>query len=286
MKQRSDRMPKHLLGILGAIGLVLFFTFLPFFPGRYDPLAMPLSVMAQVGAILGLVLVPFGVMWILAERSRRLAQRRSVFAILAFVASTIVWIGVFFAALTQSGYVLGLAVLVAWLVVLRRAYVWFKARTSTAQIQSALPYYLVIVPVVVVLLQYALLERAVEFSRNRAIQNSAPLLSSLEKYRQVNGRYPASLQAVWPDFLPYVVGIEKYHYEPHGESFNLYFEQFAYRFGTQEFVMYNPLDQHAMTSHATHRLQLTPGQLEVENSRGHYAINDTPQTNWKYFWFD
>lgn len=279
-------MTKHLLGIVGAIALVLLCTFLPFLPGRYDPLAIPLSTMAQVGALLGLVLVPFGLLWIAADRSQRLAQRRFVFPIITLIVSMLVWVAVFFAALSLSGYTLAALVLVFWFLVLSRAYTWFKGRKNTPQARSALPFYLVIVPVVVVLLQFALLERAVEFSRNRAIHYSAPLIGAIEDYRVANGRYPTSLHAVWPDYLPYVIGIKQYYYEPHGESYNLFFEQFAYRFGTQEFVMYNPRDQHAMTSHAMDLLELTPEQLATERSRGHYAINDASQPHWRYFWFD
>lgn len=279
-------MIKHLLGLVAAIAFVLFCTFFPFLPGRYDPLAVPVSAMAQAGALVGLVLVPFGLLWIFADRSPHLVQRRAVFAMLAFAASTLVWIAVFFAGLTMSGYTLGAVVLVLWLVVARQVYRWLKRRESIASTRSALPYYLVIVPVVVVLLQFALLKRAVEFSRNRAIQNSEPLIGAIEDYRAANGHYPTSLQAVWPDFLPYVVGIAQYHYEPHGESYNLFFEQFAYSFGTQEYVMYNPRDEHVMTSHAMDLLELTPQQLALERTRGHHALNDAPQPHWKYFWFD
>jgi hypothetical protein len=279
-------MIKHAFGIVAVIALVLFCTFFPFLPGRYDPLAVPLSAMAQAGALLGLVVVPFGLLWILADRSERLGKWRRVFAGLALIATSLVWIGVFFAGLTQSGYTLGIVVLILWFVAYYVVYFWFRRKGSTTQSRSAIPFYLVIVPLVVVPVQFAFLERAVEFSRNRAIQNSAPLIGAIEDYRVANGRYPTSLHAVWPDFLTYVVGIERYHYEPHGEAYNLFFEQFSYRFGTQEYVMYNPRDEHVMTSHAMDLLELTPEQLVVERTRGHYARNDAPQPHWKYFWFD
>lgn len=279
-------MIKHLLGIVAAIVLVLFCTFLPFLPGRYDPLAIPLSVMAQAGSLVGLVVVPFGLLWILAERSQRLIRWGNTFAGLTLIVASLVWIAVFFAALTQSGYTLGIVVLVLWFVAFYVVYFRFKRRESTPETRSVLPFYLVIIPLVVVTLQFAFLERAVGYSRNRAIQNSAQLIGAIEDYRVTNGRYPASLHAVWPDYLPYVVGIEQYYYEPHGEAYNLFFEQFAYRFGTQEFVMYNPRDEHAMSSHAMHVLELTPEQLVTGRGRGHYALNDVPQPHWKYFWFD
>jgi hypothetical protein len=93
--------------------------------------------------------------------------------------------------------------------------------------------------------------------------------------------------SLWEDhYVPGVIGIEKYHYEPSGDVYNLYFEQFALQFGTREFVMYNPRDQQAMTSHKRDLLQLTPEELVLEQSRGHYAVHDAPQPHWKYFWFD
>jgi hypothetical protein len=58
---------------------------------------------------------------------------------------------------------------------------------------------------------------------------------------------------------------------------------FALHFGTREFVMYNPRDLQAMTSHKVDLLQLTPQELALEQSRGHYAVHDAPQPHWKYF---
>ena len=279
-------MIRHPLGIVGAIILVLLFTFLPFLPGRYDPLAVPLSSMAQAGALLGLVLVPFGLLWIVADRSQRLAHRRLVVILITLAASSLVWGGLFLVAMAQSGYALGVSVLILWIIIVSRVIRWFKRRESAPQIRSALPFYLVIVPVVVVVFQFALLERAVEFSRNRAIQYSAPLIGAIEDYRLANGHYPSSLHAVWPDYLPYVIGVEQYYYESYGESYNLFFEQFSHRFGTQEYVMYNPRDEHVMTSHAMDLLEFTPEQLRIERTRGHYALNHMSQPHWKYFWFD
>jgi hypothetical protein len=279
-------MIRHLLGIVGAIALLLLFTFLPFLPGRYDSLAVPLSSMAQVGALLGLVFVPCGLLWIVGDRSQRLAQRRIIFPALALAASSLVWAGVFLAALAQSGFALAFAVLIPWFVVFGRVLRWFRRRESTPQIRSALPFYLVIVPVVVVVLQFALLPRAVEFSRNRAIHNSAPLIAAIEQHRVKNGRYPTSLHSVAQDYHPGVMGVDKYRYEPHGEAYNLFFEQFSDKFGTQEFVVYNPLDEQVMTVHAADLLEMTPQQLALDRTRGYYAVNNASQPHWKSFWFD
>ncbi len=136
------------------------------------------------------------------------------------------------------------------------------------------------------LLQMAVVAPAIEFSRSRAIRNSARLIADIEQYRAVHGRYPESLLSVWEDYVPGVIGIKEYHYEPSGDAYNLFFEQFALQFGTREFVMYNPRDQQVMTSHKMDLLQLTPQELALEQSRGHYAVHDAPHPHWKYFWFD
>jgi hypothetical protein len=277
---------KHLFGIVLTIALLLLFTFLPFLPGSYDNLAVALSEMAHLFGIVGLLLVPIGLLWLAADRSSRLTQRRHVFPLLALLASTLVWLSLYLGAVIHSGLVLACAVVLLWLVLLRKTWLIFRRGSETADRASVLPFYLIVVPVVVALVQFALVERAVEFSRNRAILNSAPLIAAIEEYRTRNGHYPTSLLAEWPDYLPRVIGISQYHYQPHGDAYNLVFEQFNYRFGTRAFVVYNPRNEQVMTAHARDILEFTPEQLVVERTRGHYSQHDLPQPNWKVFMFD
>lgn len=274
-------MVKHLIGIVAAIALLIFCTLLPFLPGRHDPLAIPVSAMALVAGVVGLVLVPSGLLLIGANHSPALAQHRYALSLFALIASSLVWGAVFLVALVQS-FVLGFAVFILWIFTTTRT--WTRLRTTRGF--SALPYYLVAVPIGAVLLQFTLIKPAVEYSRNRAIRNSAPLIAAIEQHRTSQGRYPTSLQSVHPDFHPEVIGISQYHYEPRGDSYNLFFEQFTYQLGAREFVMYNPKDEHVMTSHAIDLLELTPAQLALEHTRGHNARFDTPHPHWKYFWFD
>ena len=276
-------MIKHLLGIIAAIVFVALCTFLPFLPGEHDSLAITVSTMAQVFGVVGLLLVPVGLLWIASDRSQRFAERRYGFALLAVITSSIVWAAVCLVALMNSGYALGVFTVALWVYVVIKVWPGLKHK---AERRSAVPSYMVAVPAVVALLQFGFLERAVEFSRNRAILNSAPLIADIEKYREANGRYPTSLLSVSKDYKPGVIGIAHYEYEPHGDGYNLLFEQFAYRFGTQEFVVYNPRDEQVMTVHDMDILQMTPSQLALDRTRGHYAVNDTPHPHWKYFWFD
>lgn len=277
----------HLLRITAVTAFVTLCTLLPFLPGRYDSLAVPLSSMAQVIGTAGLVLVPVGLMWIAVDRSQRLARWRRVFAILAFVISSMVWAVVCLAAVVQSGLALGGGAFALWGYAAWRA--WPKltrVSAGTPEISTALPYYLIVVPITVALLLLTVVRPAVEFSRNRAIRNSAPLIAAIEQYHATHGRYPMSLLAGLPDYHPGVIGIPQYHYESNGEAYNLFFEQFTYRIATHEFVMYNPRDEHIMSAHAGDRLRHTPEELNQEWTRSYYALHATPYPHWKYFWFD
>ena len=146
------------------------------------------------------------------------------------------------------------------------------------------PLYLVVVPLVAAVPAFTLVGRAVEFSRNRAIDNSARLIGDIERYYDARGHYPPSLLALHPDYKPLVVGIEKYQYEPNGDAYNVFFEQLSDRLGNREIVMYNKRDEHVMTSHDMDLLTLTPAELARQ--RGYNAVHDASRAHWKYFWFD
>jgi hypothetical protein len=279
-------MMTHLLRVTAAIAAITLCTVLPFLPGRYDSLAAPLSMMAQLFGKVGLLLVPVGAAWIASERWSRLARMRHVFAVTAVIASAVVWGIVSLGAFVES-LALGLAAFaVGAYVVLRFLRRLRRGTGVTPRSASMLPLYFVIVPVAVAALQLALADPVVEFSRDRAIRNSAALIADIEQYRIANGRYPPSLVAVNKDYLPRVIGIKEYRYEPRGNAYNILFEQITFSLGTIEIVMYNPRDEQVMTSHAMDVLQLTPEQLAVDQTRGHNAVHDARQPHWKYFWFD
>lgn len=277
---------KHVFRIIAISTVVIVCTLLPFLPGRFDSMAVPLSAMALVAGTGGLVLVPVGVFWLAAERSQRLARGRYLGRLLAAAASLFVCAATALAAIAQSGFALGIIAVVLCAYVVYRSLPMFKQTGGELPASDMLPLYLIILPVVIATMQHAFLDHAVTFSRNRAIRNSASLITAIELHRRTYGRYPVSLWSVNPDFWPGVIGIPKYHYEPSGDAYNLFFEQFTHRLGVREFVMYNPRDEHAMTSHAVDILELAPEQLAIDRTRGHNALHATPHPHWKYFWFD
>lgn len=260
----------HAAGAAAVVLAVIAITLLPFLPGGYDPVAGPASMTARVFGFAGLVLVPCGLVW--------LAWPRRGPGIVLLAAVAVVWAVVSLAAFASGGYVL-CAIAVALGVVL-----FARMRSAVRSAARAAGMYAAIVPLGVFVLQLLLVPRAVEFSRDRAIRNAAPLIADIERHRDSRGRYPLSMLAVWPDYKPGVIGIERYHYEASGTAYNVAFEQIARELPTREFVVYNPRDEQTFTSHAAVLLQFDPDRLQ--RARGYFAIRDTAHSHWKLFWFD
>ncbi len=275
-------MRAHVLWITLASAAVVLCTLLPFLPGSYDPLALPLSMMARVAGFVGLLFVPIGVIWMAGRYSHALAGKQYSCAVAALIVAALTWGAVSLAAFATESASLALLSLAAGVYLLFRITPRLGGMKTAPTSTPAL--YLIALPVAVFLLQRVVLTPAVELSRNRAIRNSAALIADIERYRATRGRYPPSLLSVHKDYSPGIMGIEKFQYEPSGDGFNLLFEQPASPLGTQELVVYNPRDEQTATSHAMDLLQYTPDRLEL--ARGFYAVHDLPHAHWKVFLFD
>jgi hypothetical protein len=261
-----------------AAGLLALGTLLPFLPGRYDPFAVPISAGATALAFGGLLLVPIGVAWLALGRPHAMA--RAALAVVTLVVAVA-------ATLTAAvGSIAGAALLLAgWLVCLVRG--WRRvgtARAAGVALSHAVPIALIVVPTVSVAVRLTLVGVASTWSREHAIASAAPILADIERFRARTGAYPPALNSLASDYDPGVVGIERYGYEPSGESFNLYFEAVPTDFATEEIVMYNPRGEADFSSHDADLLQLAPD--DIRRQRGYFASHDLPQRGWKRFFFD
>lgn len=296
MKSTVGAVVWHSAMLFGITALIVLCIVYPFLPGKYDGLAVAISTMAQTFGIFGLPLVPVGVGWLVYEvkkRARRkqnhLVQSRGYCFGLAFaIAATFVALVVSLVAYATAGLSFGALSLALWLAIVFRLLpkLW-ALKKAESEAFNPMPLYLLFVPTAVLLCQLTLAAPVTEFSRNHAIAQSAQLIHDIEEYRTHNGRYPISLSAVYADYFPSVAGIEKYHYAPSGDAYNLYFEQPRFlldNFGTREFVVYNPLDEQTMISHTGWILVLSPEELRA--NQGWYAVYDASSVHWKCFWFD
>jgi uncharacterized membrane protein YwzB len=264
--------------MLCAAGLAGMFY--PFMPGSHDPLAVTISLMAQIAGAVGLLLVPIGLLWLIVD------NKHHWFAFAALGASLIVGFVVAMAAL-QNGAVLAIAVVIGCACIVWWAVPAVKRMKSETRNRSySWRLCLIVVPTVLFVARLAFLETAVEASRQRTIAGSAPFINAIESYRSAHGRYPPSLESVHHDYDPPTVGVERYRYEPYGESYNVFFEHPTFTFGMREFVMYNPRDEHEMLVHNFDELESPRAQVQGE--RAYHARNarTAGAKHWKYFWFD
>jgi hypothetical protein len=196
---------------LGA-GLLAISSFLPGPPNRVVNLFYN---GAQVLGLLGLILLPFGLIWTIKELRRKRNDDQYQIDKNAFLLLT-----------------LPLSLLVA---------IYFSGFTR-------------------------------EFARDFAINRSADLIQSIEKFKEKNTRYPDSLTELTPEFIsripsPLIMGIDKYYYEKQGDTYNISFAQnitFNFNF---EVVTFDPTDNHTTEGEST-------------------TLYDTGQKHWRYYVYD
>jgi hypothetical protein len=128
------------------------------------------------------------------------------------------------------------------------------------------------------------LPRAADWSRDRAIQHSATLIAEIESFHERRGHYPLSLQSLNRDIPTGVVGIERFHYEPNGEAYNLFFVRPAVSLDAKEVIMFNRRDEHRFTSHELDILQFDGEQLD--RRRGDRRRTSLGKAHWISIIFD
>lgn len=284
------------LRILAVCALILILLFLPYCPGEYDHLAVMVSSIIQVAAFVSAPLVPVGLLWFLHDRARRKKEqsgpgKTAGLAVAALVASGVAVGGASFAALGGIGSFRGsllMGILLPVIFVCVTVFVVIprirKLKRFDGPKPAFAPCYLVLIPLIVLLIRGVFIGPAVQYSTDRAIAQCAVLIEDLEGYYAEHGRYPISLQGLWKDYSPGVMGIEKFYYEPGEKSYNLFFEQLPADLFAREIVLYNPQDEHVIRSHPSFIFSLAAE--EFERYRGYFAAYDLSQRHWKSFLFD
>jgi len=282
-------MAKHVVIIFSTSVLLILCMFLPFLPGRYDSLATTLSFMTQLFGFAGLLLVPLGLFWLWFEitKHKKISapdKTTKSFTITAILVLAFVTFIVSLGALTNYNLSFGIFFLIFCVAVLARTY--FKvtrARSANLKI-NPVPVYLITIPLIVAIVRLLFIGTGVQYSREYAIRNSAPLIEAIETYYAKNGDYPRSLQALHTDILPGVIGIKQYHYEQNGRAYNVYFKQFSDELDVEEIVMYNKLDEHAYSAHVMDILEYSGAELALRRGDRHKYQLLMP--HWIYIKFD
>lgn len=281
------KIMKHFFIILLIISTVSFGIFLPYTPGDYDYSAVMLSNVLQFATLASLLLVPLGLSWCITDflKSKIISEpsRPSFYfgKISSAVALMIILAAALGAFLSHSNF---FALIILGVGVFALSKNSDKAKNSKSQstTHNITAYCFIFIPLSVLLVRMAFLEKAKDKSTNFVINQSEQFIRDIEAYKRRNGHYPISLRSTIEDYKPSICGIERFQYEPNGKSYNLYFEQFSDIPGTREIVMYNRLGEHQMTVHNQDLLRIAPENI----FRGYYKVVQLDKPHWKVFYFD
>jgi hypothetical protein len=261
------------------LGILFLTMLLPYLPGRFDASAATLSFLVQVASYTSLLLMPVGLAWLLRRPKARSWHKLTVgLAGLIAVVTTL-------AAAAINELALGAIVGIGAIICLPRVYRSLRAGEERARAnRNLVPVYLMIMPVLLVVGRQAVLPRAADWSADRAIRHSAALIAEIETFRDRRGHYPVSLQSLNRDFPTGVVGLKRFHYEPNGEAYNLFFIRPSIQLDAQEVVLFNPRGEHRFTSHELDILQYDGEALNLR--RGDRRRTQLPHPNWISILFD
>ncbi|MHC1774886.1 MAG: hypothetical protein AB9834_05670 [Lentimicrobium sp.] len=276
----SKKIRIHILNQLILLTVLTSGIIYPFLSGEYDRLAMSLSILIQGIGIAGLLLSATGIFWLTIPGKFRFFANSSV-----YIASFLTIVFAFFAHL-MAGLLFGVIILACCALIIIRLRQRLK-NTTDKQSFSFVPVYLVVIPLSLLIIQLLIAKPVTDWSRRRTIANADEYIRDIENFQSKNGYYPKTLQAMYQDYFPQTVGVEKYHYLPYGNSYNISFEQpgfFLDLIGTKEWVVYNPKDEHRVYSHTSWFLLLSPEESELR--QGWYTSENTEFKHWKSFFFD
>lgn len=280
-------MIRHTVFIILSIAIISAGMFRPYMTGAHDRFAAGLSTIVQFGCLSALLLVPIGLIGLILDLTlwkgkvpSRYATmlRRAILVVMAIVTAACS-LGAF---ITQHA---SMAVIVSAMGVYVMRQYWTFIEQQRIRAETSLHpaiYYLIVIPLACFFIRQVFLEKAKEFSTEQVIASSNRLVQDIEFYRKTNGHYPMSLQSTIEDYKPMVAGVSRFHYEPIGSSYNLFFEQFSDRIGTREIVMYNPSNGHQMTVHNEDLLRVARERI----IRGYYETEERDEPGWKVFYFD
>lgn len=268
-----------MLPMLALISILFLGMLLPHLPGRYDASAATLSFVIQVASYASLLLAPVGLAWIVSPRYARLWQG------LTWVVAGLVVLVIVISAVAVNQLAMGVILGIGAFTLLQPLRRRMRADIERmGGVRHRLAACLAVVPVLLVAFMAAVLPRAAAWSRDRAIQHSAFLIAEIEAFRQRRGHYPVSLQSLNQDVPTGVIGIERFHYEPNDEAYNVFFVRPAIALDAKEVVMFNPRNEQRFTSHELDILQYDGEQLDLR--RGDRRRTSLVQPQWVSILFD
>ena len=227
-----------------SIGIVVA-GLLPFLPGPRNHISHTFSQFVQVIGYVGLVFVPFGLIWLMFEiRNKKGAKLNhwtsGYYPALLVLTPIIVFIPIqILRALRFGPFTFDFWPLI--IIFLIFGFVFFRIRKlkyKTEQRFNSTPLFIVFLPLVAILCSETALPKAAKITREEVISKTAPVITALENYKIEHAVYPDRLEDLEGKYISAIpvfrkMGLHTYQYEKSGETFQLSFEQHYHWYATE-----------------------------------------------------
>lgn len=121
------------------------------------------------------------------------------------------------------------------------------------------------------------------YSRNFAIERSQQLVTSIEEFKNYQGRYPENMQELKSDIpRPFIMGIDKFRYTKYQDQYFLTFSQWPDGGITEEIVLFgkeNPEKRWIPQEEYNY-------QNDMHRVMGAFASYNTRYDHWRYYLCD
>jgi len=244
---------KNIISLVAFCLLTILLIVSPFVPGPSNSLVIGLSSISLTLGFLGLLLVPVGVLWVIAEwkKSRQPEEKPvnwkpsyhlSIIATVIIFAISLIYIPLLY-------HIEGVVASIAFVILL--SWPLYKVIRSIRKIKSQpsrafnpMPFYLIALPLIAFTANKLLVDPISNFSRKLAIQKSEILIHAIEEYKNNEGAYPESLENLkgkYIDAIPKssVMGVTSYRYNKLNGDFTLAFSQWKDGAALEELVIYD-----------------------------------------------
>lgn len=285
---------KNRIKLAGANLLFAAMLLLPFLPGPPNDLVAALSALSNFTGLLGLFLVPLGIIWTILEINNQKKvnseNKKPVFYLaVTAVVIIIVFSPLILVLLFQTGGVtariIGAVIIATGIYFIIRQLLKLK-KSPVIQFNS-MPLYLLTIPVTIFFTSVYIEEPVSDFSRDFAIQKSSVLITAIEDYKNTLGKYPDSIHDLEVRYFrkipnPFVMGISEFRYNKVDDHYSISFSQWLDFGSLEEIVLYDKNSIHKVINKQT----AFDYSNDLHRVNCAFASYEAGVENWRYYLCD